>query len=121
MVFIASYTHECAELLRIPQSPCSQPRRDHRTRRRRAGTLPAVLDVVTIWQGFTSRNDVDEAGVGVDDRGGISDASEGQAVVLLLDLAVSGDDDAKGAVGLGGRGEDLHDCVCSERPAGQGL
>jgi hypothetical protein len=60
-----------------------------------------------------SRNDADEAGMGVDDRGGVGGAPDGQAVVLLLDLAVSGDDHAKGATGLGGRREDLHVRACT--------
>jgi hypothetical protein len=71
--------------------------------------------------GGPSRNDADEAGMGVDDRGGVGGAPDGQAVVLLLDVAVSGDDHAKGATGLGGRREDLHVRACTERPAGDRL
>src|ERR671910_914368 len=68
-----------------------------------------------------SRNDADEAGMGVDDRGSVGGAPDGQAVVLLLDVAVSGDDHAKGATGLGGRWEDLHVRACTERHAGDRL
>src|SRR5262245_4198972 len=68
-----------------------------------------------------SRNDADEAGMRVDDRGGVGGAPDGQAVVLLLDVAVSGDDHAKGAARLRRRREDLDVRACTERPAGDSL
>jgi aryl-alcohol dehydrogenase-like predicted oxidoreductase len=59
MVFIASYTHECAGLLRIPQSPCSQPRRDHRTRHRLHGHTRSDR---SLDRGHISRADGDGPG-----------------------------------------------------------